>query len=45
MGSFTMAMDEEYERHLRGWLGFARLLRWAIVAIVAALVFLAYMTL
>jgi hypothetical protein len=40
-----MAMDQEYERHLRGWLAFARLLRWAVGAIVVALIFLAYMTL
>ena len=45
MGFSTMAMDQEYERHLHGWLAFARLMRWAVVAIILVLIFLAYMTL
>jgi len=46
MGFATMALeDQEYQRHLRGWLAFGRLLRWAVAAIVLVLIFLAYMTL
>ncbi|HUK57991.1 MAG TPA: aa3-type cytochrome c oxidase subunit IV [Stellaceae bacterium] len=40
-----MALDQDYQRHLQGWLGFARLMRWAVVAIIVVLLFLAYMTL
>jgi hypothetical protein len=36
-----MAMDQETERHLETWHGFARLLRWSIGSIVALLVVLA----
>jgi aa3 type cytochrome c oxidase subunit IV len=35
------AVDPEFERHRRGWLGFARLLRYAIAAIVVILVLMA----
>ncbi len=45
MGSLTMAMDQDYQQRLRGWLSFARLLRWAVGAIIVVLIFLAYMTL
>ncbi len=45
MGFATMTMDQEYQRHLRGWLSFARLLRWAVAAIICVLIFLAWMTL
>ena len=34
--------DPEYERHLETWLGFGRLLRWAIAIIVIVLVLMAY---
>ncbi len=40
-----MAMDQEYQRHLNGWLAFARLMRWTVAAIILVLIFLAYMTL
>lgn len=37
-----MAMDQEYERHLRGWLSFARLMRWVVGSIIVILILLAY---
>jgi Bacterial aa3 type cytochrome c oxidase subunit IV len=38
-----MAMtDQEYQRHLETWLGFGRLLRWAVTIIIIVLVLLAY---
>jgi hypothetical protein len=33
-----MAVDQEYERHLRGWLAFGRLMRWVVCAIIVVLV-------
>jgi hypothetical protein len=36
-----MTMDAEVERHRRGWLGFARFLRWATGAVVLILILLA----
>jgi len=33
-----MAVDQELERHRKTWLGFTRLLRWAIAAVVIVLV-------
>lgn len=37
-----MAIDQELERHRETWLGFARLLRWAIGAIVIILLLMAF---
>ncbi len=38
-----MAMtDQEYQRHLQTWLGFARLLRWAVGLIIIVLILMAY---
>ncbi len=37
-----MAMDEELQRHKDVWIGFTRLLKWAIAAIVVALLLLAF---
>lgn len=34
--------DQEVQRHLRTWLGFARLMRWAVVGIVIVLALLAW---
>jgi hypothetical protein len=36
-----MAMDQELERHLETWRGFARLLRWSVLLIVLVLIVLA----
>ncbi|HLI22993.1 MAG TPA: hypothetical protein VKV32_17855 [Stellaceae bacterium] len=36
-----MAVDLEFDRHRRTWLGFARLLRWAVALIVIVLLGLA----
>ena len=36
-----MAMDQELERHLETWRGFARLLRWSVLGIVLLLIVLA----
>ena len=36
-----MAMDQELERHLEMWRGFARLLRWSVLGIVFLLIVLA----
>ena len=41
-GDAIMAVDDEYQRHLRGWLAFGRLLRWAVGVIVLTLVLMAY---
>jgi hypothetical protein len=38
----TMAIDQEYQRHLHGWLGFARLMRWVVAAIIIVLIGMAY---
>ena len=32
-----MAIDQEFERHRETWLGFARLMRWAVTVIVIVL--------
>lgn len=37
-----MAMDEELQRHMEVWIGFTRLLKWAIAAIVVTLLLLAF---
>lgn len=36
-----MVVDQEFEPHRETWLGFARLLRWVIVAVVVVLVAMA----
>jgi hypothetical protein len=36
-----MAMDQELERHLETWRGFARLLRWSVFGIALLLIVLA----
>jgi len=36
-----MAIDQDLERHRDTWLGFARLMRWAVGAIVVTLIGLA----
>lgn len=36
-----MAVDLEYDRHRDTWLGFARLMRWAVALIVIVLIGLA----
>jgi hypothetical protein len=36
-----MAMDQDLERHLETWQGFARLLRWSVLGIVLLLIVLA----
>jgi hypothetical protein len=36
-----MAMDQELERHLETWRGFARLLRWSVSFVVLLLIVLA----
>jgi len=33
-----MAVDQELERHQQTWLGFARLMRWVVGAVVIVLV-------
>ena len=33
-----MAMDQEYQRHLQMWHGFARLMRWALGLVILVLV-------
>jgi hypothetical protein len=38
-------VDPDFERHRQGWLGFARLLRYALAAIIIILVGLAIFTL
>lgn len=37
-----MAMDQELQRHKEVWIGFTRLLRWSIAAIVVILLLLAF---
>ena len=37
-----MAIDQELERHRETWLGFARLMRWAVGIIVIALLLMAF---
>jgi hypothetical protein len=37
-----MAMDQEYQRHLDTWLGFTRLIKWALALIVITLIGMAY---
>lgn len=32
-----MAVDQEFERHRETWLGFARLMRWTVGAIIVLL--------
>jgi hypothetical protein len=34
--------DQDYQRHLRIWLGFARLIRWALGLIIVLLILMAY---
>jgi hypothetical protein len=33
-----MAVDQELERHRQTWLGFSRLMRWAVGLVIAVLV-------
>jgi hypothetical protein len=42
IGVSAMAIDQEYERHHKGWLAFGRLLRWAVGIIVVILILMAY---
>jgi hypothetical protein len=42
VGVDTMAMDQEYQRHLQGWISFGRLLRWAVGLIILTLILMAY---
>jgi hypothetical protein len=37
-----MALDQDYQRHLRGWQSFARLMRWAVILIIIVLAGMAY---
>jgi len=37
-----MAIDQDYERHRKGWLSFARLLRWVVGLIIVILILMAY---
>jgi len=37
-----MTMDQELQRHKEVWIGFTRLLKWAIAAIVVILLLLAF---
>ena len=37
-----MTMDQEYQRHLATWQGFARLMRWTVAIVVIALLLMAY---
>ena len=34
--------DQEYQRHLRNWLAFGRLMRWVVGIIIVILALLAY---
>ena len=36
------AADTNYEHHLKGWLSFARLLRWVVGIIIVILIGMAY---
>jgi hypothetical protein len=38
----AMTMDQDYQRHYQMWLGFTRLLRWAIALIIITLSGMAY---
>jgi hypothetical protein len=42
VGKEMTATNEEYQRHLRDWRNFARLMRWCLAAIVITLILLAY---
>jgi hypothetical protein len=37
-----MAVDQELQRHKEMWLGFTRLMKWAIAAIVVTLLLMAF---
>jgi hypothetical protein len=37
-----MALDDNYQHHLQGWLSFGRLLRWAVGTIIVILILMAY---
>jgi len=37
-----MAVDQELERHRETWLGFARLMRWAVALIIILLIGMAF---
>jgi hypothetical protein len=37
-----MAIDQELQRHRETWLGFAKLLRWSVGAIVILLLLMAF---
>jgi len=36
-----MAMDQELQRHVETWQGFARLMRWSVLSIVLILLLMA----
>ena len=36
-----MAMDAEFERHRRGWIGFTRFLKYATASVIIILILLA----
>ena len=36
-----MAMENEVERHRRGWIGFARFMRWSVIVVVVTLILMA----
>jgi hypothetical protein len=38
-------VDPEFERHRRAWIGFTRLIRYALATIIIVLIGLAYLTL
>jgi hypothetical protein len=37
-----MAIDQDYQRHLKGWLAFGRLMRWCVGIIILILIGMAY---
>jgi Bacterial aa3 type cytochrome c oxidase subunit IV len=37
-----MAIDQELQRHRETWLGFAKLMRWSVIAIVVILLLMAF---
>jgi hypothetical protein len=37
-----MAVDQELQRHRETWLGFAKLMRWSVIAIVIILLLMAF---
>ena len=41
-GYSAMALDQDYQRHLRGWHSFARLMRWTVILIIIVLAGMAY---